>query len=186
MSCRFLFDEVIHTFDKNKYKMIYKYNTIVMLFALLIASCGSSESPALVAVNKPIKEVVSEKVWEEFDISAVGNNMKDMMYSMKNIRVKEGSWVRINLKNEGTDAAMVHNLLVINYGKREELAKMSIEAGAESQYIPNSEDVIAASKLAQPGETITLEFEAPAKNNYEFFCSYPGHSQMMRGYLFVK
>jgi azurin len=157
-----------------------------MAFAIIIASCGSSETPVPVVVNKPIKEVVSEKVWEEFDISAIGNNMKDMMYNMKNIRVKEGSWVRINLKNEGTDAAMVHNLLVINYGKREELAKMAIEAGAENEYIPNSEDVIAASKLAQPGETITFEFKAPPKNNYEFFCSYPGHSQMMRGYFFVK
>jgi azurin len=162
------------------------YKSITIAFILLIASCGSSESTAPVVVNKPEKKAISEKVWEEFDISAVGNNMKEMMFSMKNIRVKEGSWVRINLKNEGTDPAMVHNLLVINYGKRAELAQMAIEAGAEAQYIPDSKDVIAASELAQPGETITFEFQAPAKNNYEFFCSYPGHSQMMRGYFFCQ
>mgnify|MGYP003752471397 CR=1 FL=1 len=39
---------------------------------------------------------------------------------------------------------------------------------------------------ALPGETVTLEFQAPAKGNYEFFCSYPGHADMMKGYLFVK
>jgi azurin len=40
--------------------------------------------------------------------------------------------------------------------------------------------------LAKPGETVTFEFDAPKKGNYEYFCSYPGHSQIMRGYLFVK
>tara|TARA_B100001093_G_scaffold326827_1_gene311803 strand:+ start:389 stop:841 length:453 start_codon:yes stop_codon:yes gene_type:complete len=149
-------------------------------------SCGSSESPTPVVINKPSKEVIAEKIWEEFDISAEGNNMQEMKYSMKNIQVKEGSWVRINLKNEGVDPAMIHNLLVINYGTRAEVAQMAIEAGVEANYIPDSEDVIAASKLAQPGETITFEFKAPPKNNYEFFCSYPGHAQMMRGYFFVK
>ena len=34
-------------------------------------------------------------------------------------------------------------------------------------------------KAANPGETVTLEFKAPA-GNYEFFCSYPGHSGKMR------
>ena len=31
--------------------------------------------------------------------------MQDMMYSEKNLNVKEGSWVRIILKNEGVDRA---------------------------------------------------------------------------------
>jgi len=47
-------------------------------------------------------------------------------------------------------------------------------------------DVIAASDLAMPGETVVLEFKAPSKGNYEYLCTYPGHGEIMRGYFFVK
>ena len=107
-------------------------------------------------------------------------------YSVKNISVNAGSWVRINLINKGVDPAMIHNILIVNYNKRSEVATAALEAGQELDYIPKSKDVIAGSKQANPGETVTLEFKAPAKGNYEFFCSYPGHSGKMRGYFFVK
>ena len=90
------------------------------------------------------------------------------------------------LKNEGVDQAMIHNILFVNFGKRKDLALLANEAGPDNEFIPSSPDLIAASGLALPGETITLEFKAPEKGNYEFFCSYPGHAGMMKGYLFVK
>ena len=62
----------------------------------------------------------------------------------------------------------------------------AIQSGMSSKYIPNNSNVIAGSDLANPGETIILEFDAPKKGNYEFLCTYPGHSEMMRGYFFVK
>ena len=62
----------------------------------------------------------------------------------------------------------------------------AIEAGSDMKYVPNNDNVIASSDLAMPGETVMLEFKAPSKGNYEFLCTYPGHSEMMRGYFFVK
>ena len=161
-------------------------SVIISLFTLsllFIISCGSNETPTIV------KETATHKIqkkWEVFTINAIGNTMQDMMYDLKNITVKEGSWVRVILKNDGIDPAMVHNIVFVNYGTRKELAQKAFEAGLENEYIPKDSNLIAASKLAQPGETVILEFKAPAKGNYEFFCSYPGHSQKMRGYFFVK
>ena len=157
---------------------------VLLVSSTLFISCGSSETK----VEKPVNNVKqeTEKVWEEFTIEALGNTMMDMQYSLKNISVKAGSWVRINLVNKGEDPAMIHNILVVNYNKRAEVATAAIEAGPELDYIPKSNDVIAGSKQANPGETVTLEFKAPSKGNYEFFCSYPGHSSKMRGYFFVK
>ena len=157
---------------------------ILLLCTTLFISCSSSETKTEKTVNKIKPE--TEKVWEEFTIEALGNTMMDMQFSLKNISVKAGSWVRINLVNKGLDPAMIHNILIVNYNKRAEIATAAIEAGPELDYIPNSKDVIAGSKQANPGETVTLEFKAPAKGNYEFFCSYPGHSGKMRGYFFVK
>ena len=74
-------------------------------------------------------------MWEEFTIEALGNTMMDMQYSLKNISVNAGSWVRINLVNKGSDPAMIHNILIVNYNKRSEVSTAAIEAGPEGLYL---------------------------------------------------
>ena len=162
--------------------MINKFFTLAVTIVFL-ASCGSE--PKQATETAPVEEV-KEKPLEVFDIRAVGNTMAEMKYDVENITVKEGSRIKINLINEGVDIAMQHNILFVNFGKRKDLAAKAVQAGGDKNYIPEDPNLIAASSMAQPGETVVLEFDAPKKGNYEFFCSYPGHSQMMRGYLFVK
>ncbi len=154
----------------------------------LLISCGSSDKNDKKPINDNSNAVLveSEKKWEEFTVGAVGNTMSDMKFDVKNITVKEGSWVRIKLVNEGVDPAMLHNIVFINYGTRKEVAMQSIDAGPDRKYVPDNSNVIAFSDLANPGETIILEFKAPDRGNYEFLCTYPGHSEIMRGYFFVK
>ena len=163
--------------------------TALILSVTILISCGSSENKSSdVKTNdvNTIETVEKEKNWEEFTVGAVGNTMSEMKFDKKNITVQAGSWVRINLVNEGVDPAMLHNIVFVKYGTRKEVAKQSIEAGPDLQFVPKSSDVIAYSDLADPGETVVLEFEATEKGNYEFICTYPGHSEIMRGYFFVK
>ena len=163
--------------------------TALILSVTILISCGSSENKSSdVNTNdvNTIETVEKERNWEEFTVGAVGNTMSEMKFDKKNITVQAGSWVRINLVNEGVDPAMLHNIVFVKYGTRKEVAKQSIEAGPDLQFVPKSSDVIAYSDLADPGETVVLEFEAPEKGNYEFICTYPGHSEIMRGYFFVK
>ena len=161
--------------------------TIILSMSLLI-SCGSSDKNDKKPINDNSNAVLveSEKKWEEFTVGAVGNTMSDMKFDVKNITVKEGSWVRIKLVNQGVDPAMLHNIVFINYGTRKEVAMQSIDAGPDRKYVPDNSNVIAFSDLANPGETVILEFKAPDRGNYEFLCTYPGHSEIMRGYFFVK
>ena len=135
--------------------------------------------------NKDTILTQSKKV-EEFDVRAIGNTMAEMKYDIENITVKEGVKIKINLINEGIDQAMLHNILFVNFGKRKDVAAAAVTAGNDKAFVPDHPELIAASALAKPGETVTFEFDAPKKGNYEYFCSYPGHSQIMRGYLFVK
>ena len=163
-------------------KMINNIFTLVVAL-LFLASCGSEPKQT----SEPTQaEEIKEKPLEEFTIRAVGNTMAEMKYDVENITVKEGSKVKITLINEGIDVAMQHNILFVNFGKRKDLAAKAVQAGADKNYVPQDPNLIAASDMAMPGETVVLEFDAPKKGNYEFFCSYPGHSMMMRGYLFVK
>jgi len=161
----------------------------LILSVTILISCGSSENKSTETKTNDIntnESVENEINWEEFTVGAVGNTMSEMKFDKKNITVKAGSWVRINLVNEGVDPAMLHNIVFVKYGTRKEVAKQSIEAGPDLKFVPKSSDVIASSDLANPGETVILEFEAPEKGNYEFICTYPGHSEIMRGYFFVK
>ena len=163
--------------------------TALTLSVTILISCGSSENKSS-DVNtydvNTIETVEKEKNWEEFTVGAVGNTMSEMKFDKKNITVQAGSWVRIKLVNEGVDPAMLHNIVFVKYGTRKEVAKQSIEAGPDLQFVPKSSDVIAYSDLADLGETVVLEFESTEKGNYEFICTYPGHSEIMRGYFFVK
>jgi len=156
--------------------------SVALLCIPLIVGCGSDKTST--EKESPKQEV--KVVWEEFEIQALGNTMANMTYDVKNITVQEGSMVRITLINKGSDPAMIHNLLIVNYGKREEIALKSVEAGLDKEFVAEDKNIIAASPLANPGQSVTFEFKAPAKGNYEFFCSYPGHYQKMRGYFFVK
>ena len=149
-------------------------------------SCGPSANDNKILKEKSNVELTNqEQITEEFTIRAVGNTMAEMKFDVPNITVKEGSKVKITLINEGSDPAMLHNIVFINYGTRKEIALEAIEA-VSTKYIPTNNNVIAGSDLASPGETIVLEFNAPKKGNYEFLCTYPGHAEMMRGYFFVK
>ena len=142
---------------------------------MFITSCGSTESEkkveeATVKSTDNVVEESSEKYWNEFTIGAIGNTMSEMKFDIENITVDEGSWIRITLVNEGIDIAMQHNIVFIKYGTRKDIAMQAIDAGPSMKYVPDNDNVIAASDLAMPGETVVLEFKAPAKRNYEYLC----------------
>jgi len=164
----------------------------ILLCALLISCADSnrgiekqlSNSKEVKVQNAEVEN--SKKEWVEFEIRAVGNTMSDMKFDIENIQVNSGSWVRIVLINEGEQIAMKHNIVFVNYGSRKEVATQAINAGPNMKYVPNNINIIASSDLAEPGETVILEFKAPSKGNYEYVCTYPGHSESMRGYFIVK
>ena len=171
--------------------MKYLYYTLI---ALNLISCGSNQEKKDEASTEANKQIITKEIevtqvdknWKEFEVFALGNTMAEMKFDIKSISVNQGDWVRIKLVNNGIDAAMIHNIVFVKYGTRKEVATQSMNAGPDQKYVAKGPNVIAYSDLANPGETVTLEFEAPKKGNYEFICTYPGHAEMMRGYFFVK
>ena len=65
------------------------------------------------------------------------------------------------------------------------LASAGMAAGFDSGYLPAGDKrVIAATKIVGGGQTTTFTISMSRLTvgcNYTFFCSYPGHSSMMRG-----
>ena len=155
---------------------------IGILSIALLFSCGSSDKPE----NSMQSNEANASIVNEFTIKAVGNTMQEMAYDTKVLEVKAGSTVKITLVNEGIDASMIHNIVFVKKGTTEEVAMACVAAGPDKKFVAENPNIIAASGLANPQQTIVLEFTAPPKGDYEFLCTYPGHSNMMKGWLYVE
>jgi azurin len=120
------------------------------------------------------------------DLHAVGNTMTEMHYDASEIHVKAGDKVKITLTNDGTDAAMVHNVVICKPEDADTIATMGMTAGMAKNFVPEDKKVVASTKLAQPGKKVEVSFKAPAKGEYIFMCTYPGHYKQMRGKFIVE
>jgi azurin len=169
-------------------KMNNSHKLIAGIILTCLFACSGEKKNVEKSEGKEIKivEKVVEKKWETFNVGAVGNTMSEMKYDVESITVKEGSWIRINLENQGIDNSMMHNIVFINYGTRKMVASEAIKIWPSQNFVVNKKNIIAYSGVAKPGESVVLEFKAPKKGNYEYLCTYPGHAEIMRGYFFVK
>jgi azurin len=116
----------------------------------------------------------------------------DIKYSVTSIPAKPGEQLRIRLVSKGTmpKIAMAHNWVLLKLGAS---PVKFIQAGATARatdfIAPEVKDqVIAATTLAGPGETVEVTVKVPtAPGSYPFVCTFPGHFQAgMRGTLDVK
>ncbi|AKC86364.1 azurin [Pseudoxanthomonas suwonensis] len=86
-------------------------------------------------------------------------------------------------------AAMGHNVVVTTTPDLAGVARDAIKAGAANAYVPKDDArVIAATPLIGGGEKTKVTVpgkKLTAGGDYSFFCSFPGHSTLMKGKLVV-
>ena len=120
----------------------------------------------------------------ELNIASVGETMA---YDKTVLEAKAGQTVKLTLKNNATSPAMVHDWVLVKPGKLEAIGTAAIAAGPSKDYLPDSPDILAHTKLTKPGESDTIEFKAPeTPGEYPYLCTYPGHFALMKGVLKVQ
>ncbi len=168
---------------------------MAIAFGLFITSCNTktNESTSTTTTTDTTKKVVTTApatgkvvTGPKIDIHAVGNTMTEMHYDVSEIHVKAGENVDISLTNDGTDAAMVHNIVICKPEDADSVASHGLLAGMSKNFVPDEAAVIASTKLANPGMKVNVSFKAPEKGEYLFICSYPGHYKQMRGKFIVE
>jgi azurin len=118
----------------------------------------------------------------------VGDNMK---FNPSAVEARVGERLHIVLKNVGTmpKVAMGHNLVLLKKGANPKAVVDKCANARESDFIAADvkDQILAATRLVGPGETSDVTFEAPAKGEYDFICTFPGHFNLgMKGKLTVK
>jgi azurin len=123
----------------------------------------------------------------ELTLKTTGETMNTMAYEPKRLSVPAGATVKLTLDNTASAEAMIHNAVFIQIGKQMDVINAGAKVGNEGGFVPKDHPaVIAATELAQPGETVELSFTAPEKaGTYQYICTYPGHKSM-KGTLIVK
>ena len=116
----------------------------------------------------------------------IGTVPERMMYDVKQLAVKPGKKIKLTFANPDF---MPHNILLVKPGKANEVGEKAMALGAkgfEVNYVPESPDILWASKLVDHGKEQVIEFTAPkTEGAYPYICSFPGHHLIMRGTLIV-
>ena len=112
-----------------------------------------------------------------------------MQFDRPMLTVRAGERVELTFNN--TDD-MPHNVVIFRRGSiasyEKELFGSMNEPNAQLRgFVPDSPNVLVASRLLNAGESAVITFTAPEEpGEYPFVCSFPGHWFTMRGVLKVE
>jgi len=112
-----------------------------------------------------------------------------LQYAQRELRAKPGEYLAIRFENPDT---MPHNWVLTKVGAADRVAGLADRMVADPDaldrsYVPDSDDILCHSRLLMPGTGCTLYLRAPeTPGDYPYFCSFPGHSQIMRGVLVIE
>ena len=150
------------------------------------AESASMPAPATVAPAGEKAAVVADCATEIAGTDA-------MQYDVNSITVPAScKEFKITLKHTGKMpvVAMGHNVVISKQADMAGVTTDGMAAGANNNYVKLGDArVIAHTKLVGGGETTSVSFAVSKIKDggpYEFFCSFPGHSAMMKGSIAVK
>ena len=123
---------------------------------------------------------------DECQLTILANDM--IQYNARALHVDAGcKQIELTLRHVGKQEAHVlgHDWVLARTADVAALTSGGVSAGFENGYLPAGDKrVIAATKIVGGGESTTITFSTSllvVGGDYSFFCSYPGHSPMMRG-----
>lgn len=158
------------------------------------ASAGESAAPAAAPSSDAAAApaAAAPAAGDAFTVLIKPGTDNPMSFDVKSFTVKAGQKVKLTFDNKSA-APLQHNLVLGAKGSKEKLitaanAMMSdMPAWLSRGFIPEGPDVIAHTKLLNPGETGVLEFDAPKEaGEYPYICTFPGHAAIMQGTMIVE
>lgn len=166
-----------------------------LALTLPLAACGDdAPAPPPPAPEAPVAEAPPAPTAEplpapdgpvaEIALTPVGNEMR---YEQPAFSVREGQTVTLTFTNTADMEAMHHNVVVLQPTADVNAFGQAAMSAADTDYVPAAmaDQVVAHTAMSAPGETVTVEFTAPAAGTYTYVCTYPGHYISMRGTMTV-
>ena len=116
-----------------------------------------------------------------------------MSFNTKEIVIdKSCKTFTVNLEHSGNlpKNVMGHNWVLSKKADMQAVSTDGIAAGLDKNYLKDGDErVIAHTKVIGAGEKDSVTFDVSklkAGEEYEFFCTFPGHNSMMKGAVVLK
>ncbi len=142
------------------------------------SAAPAAASASAPAANLPVLEVTIKP-----------DNANPLAYDTKSISAKVGQKVKLTFTNIHPTLPQPHNFVLgklgVDKGKMMAVAMAGMTL-VDKGYIPESADILANTKLIQPGSSETIEFTLPAAGEYNYVCTFPGHFAIMNGTITVQ
>lgn len=146
------------------------------------AASGASAAPSPKNPTTPPADWAGSKSQRQITLGT----LPGLRFDQTLLEVKASERVELNFQT-GDD--MLHNFVLCKPGAGQGIGAAAMQLGITGMnlnFIPESDDVIVHTALVQPEESETIYFTAPSKaGDYDYVCTFPGHSLMMKGILRV-
>ncbi|UFH54769.1 plastocyanin/azurin family copper-binding protein [Spirosoma sp. KNUC1025] len=157
------------------------------------AEMMATEKKASATAAKSIKAVSAKRVvtmpadWTNGpDQSITIGTKPGLKFDVEKLEVKAGSRIKLVFNNNDD---MLHNCVITKPGAANAVGDAALKLnlnGPKMNYVPNSPNVLYHTNILQPETSETIYFLAPSEpGDYQFVCSFPGHSSLMQGTLKV-
>lgn len=114
-----------------------------------------------------------------------------MQYDKKEVTVSASCKnITVNLKHTGQlpATAMGHNVVITKTSDMTAVSQASMKTGAPSYTAKDDKRIVAYTDMIGGGQNTKVSFSGnklEAGGDYTFFCSFPGHSSLMKGKIVV-
>jgi azurin len=153
--------------------------TLVLFTGCTKKSDDVGDAAGVAAANNPAQLDTTQ------NIGSVGETMA---YDKSDLNVKSGADITLNFKNNST--TLQHNWVLVKPGTENDVGLAGIKAGLKKGFIPDdaatAPDILAHTKLVEPGQADSVTFKAPAPGDYPYICTNAGHHTVMKGVLHSK
>tara|TARA_B100001057_G_scaffold418270_1_gene437408 strand:+ start:286 stop:759 length:474 start_codon:yes stop_codon:yes gene_type:complete len=115
------------------------------------------------------------------------NSYDNMFYDKKELNIKANEEINLILNHNGKmkKEIMGHNFVILKKNVNVDNFARKAFMSKKTDYIPNTNETIAYTKLIGGGQSDTITFIIKETGKYNYICSFPGHYQVMRGILNV-
>jgi azurin len=119
-------------------------------------------------------------------LSTTGN---EVMFDQQRLDLPFARTVRLRYKNDApADSQITHNVAIIRPERVASVMSILQDHDYDLKFVKDSPDILALTRVLNPGEEDVITFKPPAPGEYVYICLMPGHGDMlgMRGVLAIK
>ncbi|GAB3034245.1 plastocyanin/azurin family copper-binding protein [Spirosoma pulveris] len=157
------------------------------------AEMMAAEKKAAVTTSKNVKSVNAKRTvtmpadWANgADQTLTVGTKPGLKFDTDKLEVKAGSRIKLVFNNNDD---MLHNFVITKPGAANAVGDAALRLnlnGPKMNYVPATSNVLYHTNILQPETSETIYFLAPTEpGDYQFVCSFPGHSSLMQGTLKV-